>query len=137
MQAAASSSSAPTDGQLVAEEPSVDAAGPPAEDVEATDPKLHWVLWNKKNRQKAVAFAQEDPERELIAMRIVTQPFAERHGLGEAAVAGKCFWPSTRIPGAGAVLWRHLEELCQRREQRTSHERCFVPKLQCFASLKV
>ena len=37
--------------------------------------KLDWVLWNKRNRQKAVAFACSDPERALVVMRLAMQPF--------------------------------------------------------------
>ena len=54
-------------------------AAPAAEAEAAEDPdaaKKAWVQWNKKHAEKALAFAESDPECQLIAMRVCMEPFA-------------------------------------------------------------
>ena len=49
---------------------------PRPEDFEAEDQaKQDWIHWNKRQKDKAVCWSQEDAERHLIAMRIACGPF--------------------------------------------------------------
>ena len=64
-------------GALVALDAAAPSAGAAAEDDDPDAAKSAWVRWNKKHREKSVAFAQQEPESSLVAARVCTQPFVQ------------------------------------------------------------
>ena len=67
----------PDPNEREADEDAGQHENPPIESTEHDDEagKDDWVKWNKRNRQKAVAFSESDPEMNLIVARVCMQPF--------------------------------------------------------------